>query len=95
MLQIEILHDVVGTSGYNCEVLWSFTVERIEQRKRVVRSSQVSVERASVLHQPDGDGSKRYHVVPYEELNGISIALVARFGVVSKSTDRILVTYGG
>ncbi|GJU56058.1 hypothetical protein Tco_1229772 [Tanacetum coccineum] len=31
----------------------------------------------------DGVGLKRYHIVPYEELNGIPIALVARFGVVS------------
>ncbi|GKD19676.1 hypothetical protein Tco_1208834 [Tanacetum coccineum] len=38
---------------------------------------------------------KRYHVIPYEELDGIPVALVARFGVISKSTDRILVSYGG
>ncbi|GJR21137.1 hypothetical protein Tco_0969664 [Tanacetum coccineum] len=31
MLQIEILHDVVGTSGYRYRVLQSFPVERIEQ----------------------------------------------------------------
>ncbi|GJW83352.1 hypothetical protein Tco_0156497 [Tanacetum coccineum] len=31
MLRTEILHDVVGTSGYHCEVLRSFPVERIEQ----------------------------------------------------------------
>ncbi|GKB68309.1 hypothetical protein Tco_0929721 [Tanacetum coccineum] len=31
MLRIEILHDVVGTSGYHCGVLRSFPVERIEQ----------------------------------------------------------------
>ncbi|GJX46492.1 hypothetical protein Tco_0271682 [Tanacetum coccineum] len=31
MLQIEILHDVVGTSRYYCRVLRSFSVERIEQ----------------------------------------------------------------
>ncbi|GJY65174.1 hypothetical protein Tco_0466634 [Tanacetum coccineum] len=29
--QIEIFHDVVGTSGYYCGVLQSFPVERIEQ----------------------------------------------------------------
>ncbi|GKG35850.1 hypothetical protein Tco_0441004, partial [Tanacetum coccineum] len=29
------------------------------------------------FHQPDGVGSKRYHVVPYGELNGIPVALVA------------------
>ncbi|GJX31847.1 hypothetical protein Tco_0241702 [Tanacetum coccineum] len=39
--EIEIIHDVVGTSGYRCGVLQSFTVERIEQRKRVVRSSHM------------------------------------------------------
>ncbi|GJS68473.1 hypothetical protein Tco_0683038 [Tanacetum coccineum] len=43
-----------------------------------------SVERASVFHQPDGVGSKRYHVVPYGELNGIPIALVARFRCVNQ-----------
>ncbi|GKC22595.1 hypothetical protein Tco_1024745 [Tanacetum coccineum] len=31
MLYIEILYDVVGTSGYRCEVLRSFPVERIKQ----------------------------------------------------------------
>ncbi|GKG22795.1 hypothetical protein Tco_0388098, partial [Tanacetum coccineum] len=31
MLQIEILHDVVGTSGYRCGVLKFFPVERIKQ----------------------------------------------------------------
>ncbi|GJS52149.1 putative ribonuclease H-like domain-containing protein [Tanacetum coccineum] len=29
--KIEILHDVVGTSGYHCGVLLSFSVERIKQ----------------------------------------------------------------
>ncbi|GJU11464.1 hypothetical protein Tco_1133860 [Tanacetum coccineum] len=38
MLWIEILHDVVGTSGYHCGVLRSFPVERIEQRIRRVLS---------------------------------------------------------
>nr|GEV10073.1 retrovirus-related Pol polyprotein from transposon TNT 1-94 [Tanacetum cinerariifolium] len=32
MLRIEVLHDVVGTSGYRCGVLQSFLVEKIEQR---------------------------------------------------------------
>ncbi|GJV88185.1 hypothetical protein Tco_1532123 [Tanacetum coccineum] len=36
-----------------------------------------------------------YYVVPYGELDGISVALVARFGVVSKSADRILISHGG
>nr|GEY22847.1 putative ribonuclease H-like domain-containing protein [Tanacetum cinerariifolium] len=39
--------------------------------------------------------SKRYNAVPYEELKGILIALVARFGLVSKSTDKILVSHVG
>ncbi|GJR04314.1 hypothetical protein Tco_0527298 [Tanacetum coccineum] len=38
-----------------------------------------SVERASILNQPDGVGSQRHHIVPIGELNGVSIALVARF----------------
>nr|GEV71777.1 hypothetical protein [Tanacetum cinerariifolium] len=41
-----------------------------------------SVERTYVLYQPDGVGSQRHHIIPYEELNGVLIALVARFGVV-------------
>ncbi|GJR30527.1 hypothetical protein Tco_1106759 [Tanacetum coccineum] len=28
--------------------------------------------------------SKRHHIVPFGELNGIPVALVARFGVISK-----------
>ncbi|GJR18962.1 hypothetical protein Tco_0967489 [Tanacetum coccineum] len=31
-----------------------------------------------------------YHIVPFKELNGVPVALVARFGVISKSTDRIV-----
>ncbi|GJV55754.1 reverse transcriptase domain-containing protein [Tanacetum coccineum] len=54
-----------------------------------------SVERASILHQPDGVESQRHHIVPYEELNGVSIALVARFGVISKSVDRIFIFHEG
>ncbi|GKG39449.1 hypothetical protein Tco_0463594, partial [Tanacetum coccineum] len=42
-----------------------------------------------------GVGSKRYHNVPYGELNGIPVARVARFGVISKSTDRILISNDG
>ncbi|GKA22567.1 hypothetical protein Tco_0708529 [Tanacetum coccineum] len=38
-----------------------------------------SVERASVLHQPDGVGSQRHHIVPYRELNCVLIALMARY----------------
>nr|GEY04548.1 hypothetical protein [Tanacetum cinerariifolium] len=43
----------------------------------------------------DGVESKRYHIVPYEELDGVLVALVASFGVVSKSSNRILVSHGG
>nr|GEX96162.1 hypothetical protein [Tanacetum cinerariifolium] len=32
---------------------------------------------------------KRHHFVPIGELDGVSIAFVARFGVISKSTDMI------
>ncbi|GJU51556.1 hypothetical protein Tco_1221111 [Tanacetum coccineum] len=53
-----------------------------------------SMERASVLHQPAGVGSQRHHIVPIGKLNGVSIALVARFGVISKSADRIFVFNG-
>ncbi|GKA45070.1 putative ribonuclease H-like domain-containing protein [Tanacetum coccineum] len=45
MLLGEILHDVVGTSGYHCGVLRSFSVERIEQGN----------ESSKIL--PYGDGS--------------------------------------
>nr|GEX29498.1 hypothetical protein [Tanacetum cinerariifolium] len=54
-----------------------------------------NIERASVLHQPDGVESQRYHIVPFEELNGVSIALVATVRVVSKSTDRIFISREG
>ncbi|GKD27068.1 hypothetical protein Tco_1233282 [Tanacetum coccineum] len=107
MLRIEILHDVVSTSGYHCGVLRSFPVERIEQGiGRILslfspsRSSESTSFRKSLrcwfgssdrspwnehpfCNQPDGVGSKRYHVVPYGELDGIPISLVARIGVVS------------
>nr|GEX83054.1 hypothetical protein [Tanacetum cinerariifolium] len=43
----------------------------------------------------DGVESKMYHIVPYEELSGIPVALVSRFRVISKSADRILVSHGG
>ncbi|GJV45919.1 hypothetical protein Tco_1430455 [Tanacetum coccineum] len=37
------------------------------------------VERASVLHRSDNVGSQRHHIVPFGELNGVLIALVARW----------------
>ncbi|GJT44401.1 hypothetical protein Tco_0953116 [Tanacetum coccineum] len=54
-----------------------------------------SVERASVLHQPDDVGSQRHHIVPIGELNGVLIAFMARSGVISKSTDMIFISFGG
>ena len=54
-----------------------------------------SVERASVLHQPDGVGSERFHIIPLGNFNGVSIALVARSGVFFKSTDRNCVSHRG
>nr|GEV21024.1 hypothetical protein [Tanacetum cinerariifolium] len=38
---------------------------------------------------------KRYHIVPFGELNGVPVALVARSGVISKCTDRIFISHGG
>ncbi|GJU95267.1 hypothetical protein Tco_1320023 [Tanacetum coccineum] len=54
-----------------------------------------SVEWAYVLHQPDGVGSQRHHIVSIGELNDVSVALMARFGVIYKSTDRVFVSHGG
>ncbi|GKF90275.1 hypothetical protein Tco_0264238 [Tanacetum coccineum] len=53
------------------------------------------VERASVLHQSNGVGSQRHRIILIGELNGVSIALMARSGVISKSTDRIFISHGG
>ncbi|GJT63691.1 hypothetical protein Tco_1015171 [Tanacetum coccineum] len=55
-----------------------------------------SVKRASVLHQPNGVGSQRHHIVPIEDLNGVLIALVARYGTnafFKSSPDTELVLY--
>ncbi|GKE59419.1 hypothetical protein Tco_1498604, partial [Tanacetum coccineum] len=38
---------------------------------------------------------QRYHIVPFGEFNGVPVALVARFGVISESTERIRVSHGG
>ncbi|GJS02118.1 hypothetical protein Tco_0318626 [Tanacetum coccineum] len=79
MLRIKILHDVVGTSGYHCGVLRSFPVERIKQ----------GIRRVLFLLSPsrsNGVRSKRYHVVPDGEFDGIPIALVAWFGVAPQIT---------
>ncbi|GKB73303.1 hypothetical protein Tco_0934715 [Tanacetum coccineum] len=85
MLRIKIPHDVVGTSGYHCGVLRSFLVEKIEQGIR-----PKSMERASVLHQPNGVGSNRYRVVPCGELDGIPVALVARSACESVRADAVM-----
>ncbi|GJZ44170.1 hypothetical protein Tco_0591425 [Tanacetum coccineum] len=57
-----------------------------------------SVERASFLHQSDDVGSQRPHIVPIGEVNGVSIALVARSRVISKRyvvpTGRVVVPTG-
>ncbi|GJS38006.1 hypothetical protein Tco_0536388 [Tanacetum coccineum] len=37
--------------------------------------------------------SKRHHTVPFGELNGVPLAFMARFGVISKSRDRIRVSH--
>ena len=42
-----------------------------------------SMEGASALHQPDGVGSQGCHIGSLVELNGVSIALMARSGVFS------------
>ena len=42
-----------------------------------------SMECASALHQPDGVGSQGSDIGSLSELNGVSIALVARSGVLS------------
>ncbi|GJZ98463.1 hypothetical protein Tco_0670916, partial [Tanacetum coccineum] len=54
-----------------------------------------SVECTFVLHQPDADESQGEHLGFFGKLNGVSIALVAGSGVISKSTDRIFVSHGG
>ena len=48
---------------------------------RVFRTKPV--ECASALHQPDGVGSQGCHIGSVVELNGVSIALVARSGILS------------
>ncbi|GJS24597.1 hypothetical protein Tco_0453229 [Tanacetum coccineum] len=89
MLQKETLLDVVGTSGCHCEVLQSFSAERIEQGNELHVLSLFATSRSNSV------GSQRHHIVPFEELIGVSIALVARFRVISKSMDRIFVSHGG
>ncbi|GJX14981.1 hypothetical protein Tco_0206739 [Tanacetum coccineum] len=74
-----------GTSGYRCRVLWSFPVEIIEQGNKRILS----------LFSPSRSSESASFRKSLRELDGIPVALVARFGVVSKSADRILVSYGG
>nr|GEV04765.1 hypothetical protein [Tanacetum cinerariifolium] len=48
----------------------------------------------SICFAPTGGvGSKRQHIVPFGELNDVPVALVARLGGISKSTDRIRVSH--
>ncbi|GJY86287.1 hypothetical protein Tco_0500313, partial [Tanacetum coccineum] len=42
----------------------------------------------------NGVRSKRHRIVPFGELNDVPVALVARSGVISKSTDMIFVSHG-
>ncbi|GJX77005.1 hypothetical protein Tco_0323816 [Tanacetum coccineum] len=57
------------------------SLERNTYHKTEVRGMSIR------LHQPDGVRSKRYHVVPYGELNGIPIALVAKFGLMTEDIN--------
>nr|GEV07127.1 retrovirus-related Pol polyprotein from transposon TNT 1-94 [Tanacetum cinerariifolium] len=41
------------------------------------------------FHQPDRVGSKRHHIVPFREFNGVPVSLVAMFGVLSESIKSI------
>ncbi|GJR74815.1 putative reverse transcriptase domain-containing protein [Tanacetum coccineum] len=81
MLQIEILLDVVGTSRISFR---SFIVLLLKDNRDGIRVVRIL---------PCGDGSagkddqEGYYVVPYGELNGIPVAFMARFRVVSKSRD--------
>ncbi|GJS71994.1 hypothetical protein Tco_0704835 [Tanacetum coccineum] len=61
----------------------------------IVKEIEINAGAFSSFHRQYGVGSKRYHIVPYRELNGIPVALVDRFGVISKSTDKIRVSHGG
>nr|GEX28797.1 zf-CCHC domain-containing protein/DUF4219 domain-containing protein/UBN2 domain-containing protein [Tanacetum cinerariifolium] len=58
---------------------------------------QTKVRRMSIRFAPTGwcRIEERYHIVPFGEFNGVPVALIARFGVISKSTDRIPVSQGG
>nr|GEX89203.1 reverse transcriptase domain-containing protein [Tanacetum cinerariifolium] len=85
----------IHTDGTHCikNRSWLPLFEILEMLVWILGSK--SMERAFILHQPDGVGSKKYHVVPYGEFDGIPVVFVARFGVISKSMDRILVSHGG
>nr|GEV34785.1 hypothetical protein [Tanacetum cinerariifolium] len=48
-----------------------------------------SVERASILYQPDGVRSQRHNIVPIRELNGVLIALVDRASLSRLSPDAV------
>ncbi|GJX64457.1 hypothetical protein Tco_0298800 [Tanacetum coccineum] len=63
MLLIEILHDVVGTSGYHCGVLRSFPVERIKQgnESSLIRLRHDAITKSLM---PSLDGSRRHRFMP-------------------------------
>ncbi|GKD78783.1 hypothetical protein Tco_1341404 [Tanacetum coccineum] len=71
------------------EVPWVIPTSVVIEGKTKVRGMIIR------LHQPDGVGSKRHHIVPLEDLNGVPIALVSRSGVIFKSTDMIRVSHSG
>nr|GEW91390.1 UBN2 domain-containing protein [Tanacetum cinerariifolium] len=62
-------------------------IKRFSKRKKVFRERKKTGKIRAKR-------SKRHHIVPFGELNGVPVALVARFGVVSKSTDMIFVSHG-
>nr|GEY93340.1 hypothetical protein [Tanacetum cinerariifolium] len=75
----EFLDLEVLSGGKNLAKKWAVRSFQVEMDPAIRRSSQpMFVERASVLHQPNGVGSQMHHIVPIEELNGVLIALVAR-----------------
>ncbi|GJW87459.1 retrovirus-related pol polyprotein from transposon TNT 1-94 [Tanacetum coccineum] len=72
----------------------SWWKELSKETSNVGLDPRIKVRRISIRFAPsDGVESKRHHIVPFGELNGVPVALVARFGVISKSTDRIFVSH--
>nr|GEX23032.1 hypothetical protein [Tanacetum cinerariifolium] len=89
MLQKEIHPDVVGTS--RCHLKFRSPSQWKELSKETG---------SKILPSRDGSCWKmfkpiRHHIVPIGELNFVSIALVDRSRVISKSADRIFVFHVG